>query len=305
MRSTERIEVTDLVLDIGPDGVRRPVDAGAVIQACLDHGDRRAARIARSLPTTDGVLDPDRVDHLLVAVHGEIQRLAEEFHHGARVWAIVGPMLDALRAAGVPPPYRVVDVGCGTGYVVRWLAANARAPDVSFAGVDLNPALIAAARGAALEEHLDCDFHASDVFALDLPATVLISTGVLHHFRSAALERFFRLHEEGTAQGFVHIDFEPSPIAGLGAWLFHHTRMRLPLSRHDGVRSAQRAYPAELLVEVTATQAPSFATWVSDRTVRGTPFPCALTNLVGTRRSLGPDAMTAVGHRPRHGRGRR
>jgi len=33
-------------------------------------------------------------------------------------------ILGSLRAAGAPRPLRVVDVGCGPGFVVRWLAAR-------------------------------------------------------------------------------------------------------------------------------------------------------------------------------------
>jgi len=48
----------------------------------------------------------------------------------------------------VPVPRRVLDVGCGTGYLLRRLAV--RCPDaVVLAGVDPAPAMIRAAREAA------------------------------------------------------------------------------------------------------------------------------------------------------------
>ena len=107
----------------------------------------------------------------------------------------------------------------------------------------------------------------------------MISTGVLHHFRGDDLDRFFAAHQASAPAAFVHVDFQPSPIAGIGAWLFHRTRMRLAISRHDGIRSAQRAHAPELLSRTAASEAPGFATWVAGQRVRGTPFPCVLTRL--------------------------
>jgi hypothetical protein len=297
VRQGELIEITDLLADLGSDGTRRPVRRDAIVDECLAHGDRWAARLVGALPTVDGWLDDGYVDRLLVTVHCEIQRLSEEFRHGARMSAHLSPVLAALRQFGYPPPYRVVDVGCGTGYVVRWLAANRSDPDVEFVGVDLNPALINAARALATEEGLHCQFEVADAFALDEPATVMISTGVMHHFRSGDLHRFFTAHEAGTATAFVHIDFQPSAIAPVGAWLFHRTRMRLAISRHDGIRSAQRAHSPELLVRTAASGAPGFDTWVSGRRVHFIPLPCVLTTLIGARRSLRPLLLDAFAGR--------
>lgn len=58
-----------------------------------------------------------------------------------------------LALSRVPAPRRVLDVGCGTGYVVRQLAA--RLPRVSeFLGVDPAPKMIEAARSASSDERL-------------------------------------------------------------------------------------------------------------------------------------------------------
>src|SRR4051812_15934375 len=121
----ERPEISDVIIDFDPDTLRRrPVAKRDAVEAFLAHGDRRAARIVAALPERDGALDPDAVDRALLTAHYELQQMSEEFHHGRRAYELLRPLLTAFRAAGVGGPIRVVDVGCGIGYVVRWLAAR-------------------------------------------------------------------------------------------------------------------------------------------------------------------------------------
>lgn len=257
MTTRELLEISDLIVDWRPEG-RRPVDKSAVVQRLRDVGDLRAARIVERLPDHQGVLDASHVDRLLVRVHCEMQRLAEEFQHGRRVCELLSPLLAAVERSGAPRPHRVVDVGCGTGYAVRWLAAHGcLTPDVEIVGVDFNRALIDEARRLAALEGLACRFEVADAFALDRPATVLFSTGVVHHFRGDSLLEFFRQHDRPGTWAFAHFDFQPSVLARPGAWLFHHVRMREPLSRHDGVVSARRAHSAATLL--AAARESSFA----------------------------------------------
>ena len=58
-----------------------------------------------------------------------------------------------LALACVPEPRRILDVGCGTGYLLGRLAA--RAPEAEgLAGIDAAPAMVKAARGAATDDRL-------------------------------------------------------------------------------------------------------------------------------------------------------
>jgi SAM-dependent methyltransferase len=282
---SERPEISDLIVDHDPETLaRRPVRKAEVVDLFRRLGNARAARIVEALPDDGGVLVAAAVDRLLIRVHAEIQRLSEEFEHGQRMLEILAPLRAALDASGVAPPFRIVDVGCGTGYVVRWLAANAGVAlghDVAFVGADLNGALVEEAKRLAAAEGLACAFVQANAFRIAEPATVYISTGVLHHFRGESLDRFLAQHELPSLAAFFHFDFQPSLLSPIGAWLMHVARMREPLSMHDGVLSALRAHTGPALLAAARRAAPSFAT-----TLYGTrfgPLPRAFHTLVGIR----------------------
>lgn len=93
---------------------------------------------------------------------------------------------------------------------------------------------------------------------------VYISTGVLHHFRGDGLSALFAQHAACDAAAAVHFDIKPAPLAPVGAWVFHHARMREALARHDGTLSALRAHPPDTLLEALATGAPTMRRMIWD-----------------------------------------
>ena len=59
-----------------------------------------------------------------------------------------------LALSCVPAPRRILDVGCGTGYLLSRLAAQAPQAEV-LAGIDAAPAMIGAAKDAATDDRLE------------------------------------------------------------------------------------------------------------------------------------------------------
>lgn len=271
------LEISDLIVRFDSATLEPlPVTKGEVVAALVAAGDPGAARIVQRLPERAGNLDQDFVKHLLVQVHCEIQRLSEEFQHGQRMRAILAPLLASIRGS-VPRPLRVVDVGCGTGYVLRWLAKfGSLGPDVELVGVDFNRDLIEEAALLASEEELDVRFEHGDALKRKEGADVYISTGVLHHFEPERLPEFFERQRD--AQAGIHFDFRPSRLAWLGSWVFHELRMRHPLSRHDGVASAVRAHATQTLIAAAREGLPGF-----DVSVRGDRALAAFQILVALR----------------------
>jgi SAM-dependent methyltransferase len=257
-----RVEITDLLWSQAPDGTRLPVQQAVVVERLRLADQRRAARIASRLPTAEGVLVPTEVDALGIRIHRELQRLSEELQFGARVAAVLQPLVAelAVRAGTV----RIVDIGCGLGYVVRWLAARATfGVNVELIGMDLNPVLLAEASRLAVVEGLPCRFVCGDAFAPQLneskdAVTIMISSGLLHHLAEPDLPAFFAAQARLGVIAFAHWDIAPCRWSTLGAWVFHQARMREPVSRHDGVLSARRAHSAPVLLAAASAGAPAY-----------------------------------------------
>src|SRR5262245_30032279 len=144
----DRLEISDVVVDFDPETLqRRPIAKQAVVDTFTALGNRRAAGIVAALPARDGVLDPAVVDRVLLTAHYELQQMSEEFYHGQRTSELLRPLLAALKNCGAAGPFRVVDIGCGIGYVIRWLAARTElATEVELIGADYNAALVEEAR---------------------------------------------------------------------------------------------------------------------------------------------------------------
>ncbi len=245
-------EISDVVVAYDLESLeRQPVPRDDALGALMRHGQRKAARVLRAIPhDEEGHFNPREVDELLLRAHRELQRLNEEFQQPQRILELLRPTVKLLQVRGVSP-VRVVDVGCGLGYVMRWFAAKGSfGPDVELIGCDFNRALVDEANRLRTVESLDCQFRVANAFALAEPAHIYLSTGVLHHFRDEGLRAFFRGQTEGPhTEAFFHFDVEPSWLAPLGAWLFHRARMREPLAQNDGVRSALRAHTTDTLID--------------------------------------------------------
>lgn len=279
-------EISDLIVDYDPQTLeRRQVKKSEVVARLTDNRQRWAARIASTLPTRDDILDPDAVDLVLFRAHAEIQRLSEEFRQERRVWTLLGPLVDCLRERGISP-IRVVDVGCGVGYLIRALARDHAAEDIEFWGVDLNKALIDAADKLAREEELPAQFHHANAFRLDAPAHIFLSSGTIHHFRGDALSAFFADQRRLKPQAFLHFDIQPSWASPVGAFLFHRARFQEALSRHDGYCSALRAHPGPTLLDAAADPDGSFRCRLFDHHGGLLPIFRVMQAIVGVREDL-------------------
>jgi SAM-dependent methyltransferase len=103
--------------------------------------------------------------------------------------------LDVLAAmpAGSKLP-RLLDLGCGPGLLLNYLAATERANAVDYLGIDISPAMIALARERWPKEA----FQARDILTDPLPAQsvdVVIMNGVLTERQGIPRERMVAMAE--------------------------------------------------------------------------------------------------------------
>jgi SAM-dependent methyltransferase len=257
-------EITDLIMQHDPKTLARlPVRKADVLEVFSKFGNRKALRAVEALPDHGGNLDNSAIDRILVSTHWEMQRLAEEFYHGHRVWDLLRRVMGAIRASGYCQKLRIIDVGCGIGYTSRWLAAHIPLEHhgMEVVGMDLNSTLICEATRLASLERLNCRFIQGDAFSREHSGHIYLSTGVIHHFREEALKEFLQRHEQPDTFAFLHYDFQPSFLAPFGSWFFHYLRMRTAIAKHDGVLSAVRAHDAKTLTEA-AQAVPTFASGI-------------------------------------------
>ena len=124
-----------------------------------------------------------------------------------------------VELSGARPGDKVLDVGCGTGYLTRLVAA-AVAPGGSVLGIDPSPTVIGYARsktGAA------CAYETGVAEALEMPDAsfdVVVTSLAIHHIpadvRPAALREMFRVLRPGGR--LLLADFRP-PSNRLGRHL--------------------------------------------------------------------------------------
>jgi len=299
-------EISDLIIDYDPSTLaRKPVRKADVLARLEEEGRSAPIAVARTLRDTNGFLDDAEVDGVLVRSHLELQRLHEEFSVGATMRLLLAPMLDLVREATKERPIRVVDIGCGLGFILRWLAKSGElGDDIELLGVDYNRTFVEASSTLAKADGLKCRFDAANAFKLEAPAHVYISTGVLHHFRGEDLVKLFSEHERSNALAFVHVDIRPSWMAPIGSWIFHQARMREPLAKWDGYWSAVRAHTAETLVSAVTNGAPGFGLATLDARPGLHAMVRIFHAIVGVRsehESRLPKAYAALGKRLRIG----
>jgi 2-polyprenyl-3-methyl-5-hydroxy-6-metoxy-1,4-benzoquinol methylase len=293
-------EITDLIVQHDARTLERVrVRKQDVLETFSRFSNRQAMRAVEQLPEREGILDEREIDRHLLKVHWEMQRLAEEFYHGSRVWELLRAVIASIREAGVRETIRIVDVGCGIGYVIRWLAANIPLGDyrIELAGMDLNSTLINEANRLAGTEQLPCRFLHGDAFSREHSGHIFISTGVIHHFRGQELRQFLGRHEQLETQAFLHFDFQPWLLAPVGAWFFHYLRMRTAVARHDGVLSAARAHDGRTLKEAAREVLPEYASGIYGAKMWNTPAPRVFHTLIGLRRPLEKELRRQLGRR--------
>jgi SAM-dependent methyltransferase len=140
------------------------------------------------------------------------------------------------------PGDRVLDVGCGTGRVLRALP-----PGVSYLGLDASPEYIRAAREAWGDRG---EFRCVDVREAALPESsfeLVMTMGVLHHLDDEGCAGLASLAARSLTPGGRFVAIEPAHAEGQGriaGWLIGHDRGEHVRSAEGYAALARAAFPS-------------------------------------------------------------
>lgn len=142
--------------------------------------------------------------------------------------------------------YRIVDVGCGDGDMLREIAKALRKKSITAAliGVDINERSIAVASTKS-QAYPEISYESRDILTTDPSAfrcDILLCTLTMHHFRDPQIIDFIKSFMRVTDGEIIINDLQRSRLAYLLFLPFSWVFMRTSIARQDGLVSIQRSF---------------------------------------------------------------
>lgn len=135
--------------------------------------------------------------------------------------------------------YRIMDLGCSDGAMLRYLADKLPEYELEFIGVDLSKSSIEQAQEKS-RDYEGIRFRESDIFITpleDLRCDILLVTLTLHHFSEEEIPKFLKRFKEMANKSIIINDLHRSPIAYGFFKLLSPIFIRNEISIHDGLIS--------------------------------------------------------------------
>ena len=147
--------------------------------------------------------------------------------------------------------WRVIDVGCGDGEVLRQIARHFKNQDdnIDFIGLDINEKSIARARKKS-EDIAHLTFASQNILTLDPTTTgcdIILCTLTMHHFTDQQICTFIKTFTRLASTGIIINDLQRSKIAYRLFQLFSGIFMKSKIAKYDGRVSIARAFKKEEL----------------------------------------------------------
>ena len=147
--------------------------------------------------------------------------------------------------------WRVMDVGCGDGEVLRQIARHFKNLDykIDFIGLDINEKSIARARKKS-EGISHLTFSTQNILTLDAATAgcdIILCTLTMHHFTDQQICTFIKTFVQLASTGVIINDLQRSKIAYRLFQLFSGIFMKSKIAKYDGKVSIARAFKKEEL----------------------------------------------------------
>jgi ubiquinone/menaquinone biosynthesis C-methylase UbiE len=171
-------------------------------------------------------------------------------HFGAH--RLIRRFLKAWFAPG--ETYRVLDLATGAGDIPRMMLEWGQPRGIRFEidAVDANPATIEVAR--KMTPYPQVNWIAADALTYGPGRTydLVCCSLALHHFAQADAVRLLRRCQRLSHRFTLVADLERSPLNYFCIWLVTALIYRDPITRHDGLISAKRAFSYDELAELAS-----------------------------------------------------
>lgn len=154
-----------------------------------------------------------------------------------------------LKRRPVDQTYRVVDVGCGNGAMLRKIADDARQRDWKFelVGIDANPVAIDLARRQSAA-YSNIRYYCMDVRSEEfqqVQADIFLCTLTLHHFKDETIVGLMHRFIQNSRLGVVINDLERSKVAYHLFRAFAAVFIKNRIAVEDGLISILRSFKRE------------------------------------------------------------
>ncbi|MEY8021782.1 methyltransferase domain-containing protein [Muriicola sp. SD30] len=148
--------------------------------------------------------------------------------------------------------YRIVDMGCGDGSMLREVAAfcDGLGIKVELTGIDLNEKSLQIARHKS-KSYSNISYFKGDILDLnaqDLHCDILLCTLTLHHFHEKEIEIFITKFTELARIGVIVNDLERNKIAYLLFKIFAAVFMKTEIAKKDGLTSIRSGFLKKELI---------------------------------------------------------
>ena len=189
----------------------------------------------------DPTLPQDQHDHALrglTTIH-QFSGLVNRF------WNRLLPIIKEA-SAKEQRPFKIADVGCGDGYLLRQLSKKATAAgvDVQLIGFDFSQVACSLATKKAEAAGAKIRYEQVDILAGEIPEKVdmIVNSLFLHHFEAADVETILKKFRDATTRGFIVEDLRRTVLGWGLAWAGGRILTRSPIVHYDGVVSVEGAF---------------------------------------------------------------